>query len=60
MVSTGDVKRAPSATSIHRVHVHTCPECKRPYSCNCSAQPEQEKLICRDCEHGEGPQKAEE
>ena len=45
-----DINRKPSDLSIHRVHTHVCPECNRPYSCNCQANSEKEKLVCRDCE----------
>lgn len=47
-----DIKRRPSESSVHVVHSHTCPNCKRPYSCNCGAQPDRESLVCRDCETG--------
>lgn len=47
-----DIKRKPSESSFHNVHMHTCPNCKRGYSCNCAAQPENKLLTCIDCEHG--------
>lgn len=47
-----DIKRRPSDASVHHVHLHTCPSCKRPYSCNCAAQPDRESLTCIDCERG--------
>lgn len=48
----GDIRRDPTANSVHHVHVHNCPNCKRNYSCNCAAQPDKTSLVCRDCETG--------
>lgn len=47
-----DIKRKPDEASYHHVHQHVCPNCKRPYSCNCSRQPETSALTCIDCERG--------
>lgn len=48
----GDIKRQPNPQSVHNVHRHTCPNCHRPYDCNCFSQPEQAQLVCTDCETG--------
>jgi len=48
-----DVNRKPDPASVHHVHLHDCPNCKRQYSCNCSKQPDKSTLVCRDCERGE-------
>ena len=43
-------RRAKNQHDALQVHTHVCPECGRNYSCNCSAQPEHDKLVCIDCE----------
>lgn len=48
----GDIKRRPDSQSVHHVHTHNCPNCKRDYSCNCAVQSEKTELVCRDCESG--------
>jgi hypothetical protein len=45
-----DIKRDPEPGKYVEPHLHTCPNCKRPYSCACQAQPTKESLVCRDCE----------
>lgn len=47
-----DIKRGASESSVHHVHVHTCPSCHRNYTCNCAAQPDKTSLTCIDCERG--------
>jgi hypothetical protein len=47
-----DIDRKPSANSVHNVHTHHCPECRRAYSCNCQQNYTKDKLVCRDCETG--------
>lgn len=46
----GDINRQGEGTSFHDVHEHTCPNCKRSYSCNCHKQNGKTVLVCRDCE----------
>jgi hypothetical protein len=45
-----DIKRQPTAESVHHVHLHKCPKCGRSYTCNCAKQPEDAELVCIDCE----------
>lgn len=47
-----DIRRSPDRASVHNVHTHNCPNCRRNYSCNCSLQPGERSLVCIDCEHG--------
>lgn len=47
-----DINRRPTPASVHHVHTHNCPECGRPYSCNCAANSDKDKLVCLDCERG--------
>ena len=47
-----DINRRPEASSFHQVHSHTCPSCKRGYTCNCHRNEPNSWLVCIDCEHG--------
>ena len=47
-----DINRKPDSQSVHHVHLHNCPNCRRNYSCNCAKQPEDFEVVCIDCEHG--------
>lgn len=46
------INRKPSETTMHHVHTHVCPNCGRPYSCNCAAQLDTKDVVCIDCEAG--------
>ena len=51
MTFMSDINRRPkNEHDALMTHTHVCPECKRPYTCNCSAQPGHESLVCIDCE----------
>lgn len=43
-------RRGASGDRFHDVHNHTCPNCHRPYMCNCEKQSGRESLVCTDCE----------
>jgi hypothetical protein len=45
-----DINRRPSASSLHDLHLHNCPNCGRPYSCNCHANKPGSSMVCTDCE----------
>lgn len=47
-----DINRRPDAESALNVHKHVCPNCQRPYDCNCHTQPDKKILVCTDCETG--------
>lgn len=47
-----DIDRRPDSQSIHRVHLHNCPNCHRDWSCACAKQEDRNTLVCRDCEMG--------
>lgn len=48
----GDIKRDKTPNKYVEVHTHYCPNCKRPFTCACEAQPDKQSLVCIDCEHG--------
>ena len=45
-----DINRAHNPNRYEEMHTHVCPNCARPYTCLCVAQPEQHELVCKDCE----------
>lgn len=47
-----DINRKPSESTYHNVHSHTCPNCKRGYSCNCHNNADKPSMVCIDCERG--------
>jgi len=47
-----DINRRASDSSVHLVHDHVCPNCKRHYTCNCAVNSPGGSLVCIDCERG--------